>query len=382
MAGLSSVNFLRVFATLSIVLAGSWFTGCSMVTPPDGLTPVAGSASESQLGPMIALPELSKEEDTGELAVDGVFPEYNKAELPSETRILLVAGESSSPSYLNEVLAQRQHWMKLGYAPGEIACYYAKPSKKDYHANKASFDGLVAQTEGFYIAAPHLIYKHIRDISRRNPEFFYLYVTANGQAPISTYTAPNQVDSFLLKEFPDVTEQYFIDLDGGPSGTMNELMRAEALAIGFKPEQLFFMPRYLKSALFSLPTHCKKVVVLQGGYSGGFIDTPLKQASSDTLTAVPQITLLTSSRHDRRSFDGQPGKQFTPYGKVYLQMLSENARPITLMDWKAFSSILQQRVDDEEIMKSYAEQDLSYPRFYSNLFGDAPRVASKSLLGN
>lgn len=327
------------------------------------------------------MPSLSDKEATGDLAVRGVFPEYSEARLPSETRILLVAGESRSPNYLHEITAQREHWLRLGYQQREIACYYAKPSDKSYEENKSAFDALASKTQGFYIASPQLLYQHIRQISRHNPEFVYLYITSTGQAPIQTYSSPNEVDQYILKEHPEVVDQYFLEMDGSPTGTMNERMRAEALRNGMKPENLFLMPRYLKSAMMSLPTHSQKVVVLQGCYTGGFMETPLQDADKDTLTAVPEISLLTASRFDRRSFECGPGKQYTPYGKVFLQMLGENPRQIPLMDWKGFASILQQRVDDEEIMMSYAEERLSYPRFYSNSLADGAEVAKGSLFG-
>jgi hypothetical protein len=305
------------------------------------------------------LRSLAKEEEGGDLGVVGVFPEYHRGPLPVTTRLFLVAGGASDARSVQEILVQRNLWRGQGYTDAEIACYHVRPTKEDFEKDRARFEALAPETAGFYLAAPHVLYKHLAEVAAVQPKAVFLYVTAPGLAPRSG----SAEDEALAREYPDFAGSYRLGLRGGPSGHMNERMRLEALRDGIDAHYLLFTDRFLAQALSGFPAECEKFVVLNGDHSGGFLSTAA--GDNGALRAVPGVTVMASARHDRQAV-GDEG-ELTLFGGALHETLSSGPGKLEERSWRRIANDVMVAVDRLEAGKGIDQAARSRPVFFSAL---------------
>lgn len=361
----------RLLTTLAIAVGVSLtFSSCSLLKNLDPERKSVGKAAD--LGPVSDLRPMTPEEESGDLGIEDVFPDYNRNALSPKAKIFLVAGGADIANFLQEVVDQREYFLQLGYQPDEIACYYVKPTQKQYAADQAQFASLAPKATGFYLAAPHVLYRHLQATAMHNPEFVYLYISSHGRQPllpgITLTEQPRPDEVFLIQKHPEFSGQFRLDLMGGPSGHMNLRMRVAALGDGVAPDHLFLTPKYLKKALSAFPAATPKVVVLQGCYSGGFVKTDIKSLENDTLNKMSNIVLLSASASDRQSFGCKVDSDYTYWGGLYVHTLrDEYASPIPETPWALVAASVEEKVDDLEIQLGLPEAKASNPLYFSNV---------------
>jgi len=267
---------------------------------------------------------------------DGPFHAYATGSVPPKTKILLVAGGSTLANFLQEVIDQREHWLRVGYRPSEIACYYVRPDVKHYLEDQEQFDAVGPKAKGFYEARPDQIYAHLAQLSREAPPFIYLYTTSHGLSP--------------HEEMDDYTLVYDIDpVHRGPK------------------QHRHVKPADLRDALSRLPESTAKFVVLQGCHAGGFIDSDRASYRARTLRSVPSVTVLAASRHDRTSFGCGASDDSTYYGSAYLSSLKEGTARIPDLDFADLSDRTVARVEWVEETHRIPYGKRSLPQFFTNV---------------
>jgi hypothetical protein len=267
---------------------------------------------------------------------NGPFPPYETGSLPPKTKILLVAGGSTLANFLQEVLDQRSFWIKSGYRPAEIACYYVRPDARHYLEDKEQFDDLAPHVRGFYQAKPSQIYAHLSQLASESPQHVYLYTTSHGVAP------------------SDDLDDYALVYDADP------LEFATAL-------HYYIRPAELRSALKRLPTATSKTLVLQGCHAGGFIEAKQEPYRSRTLREVPEICVLAASRFDRTSFGCGATDESTYYGSAYLAALREHKNErIPEIDFEEVANAAVDRVEWMEQTHHVPFDKRSLPQFFTN----------------
>ncbi len=356
-------------ATRLLLLCLSFFAaaGCSITKlGKKELTPVSGDS--------LQLRQLTEQENSGDLGMKEQFPEYSRAAASPQTRVFLIAGGADTPNYLQEIVDQRDYLLQAGHGASEIACFYVKPSPEEYAAHADRFEQLASRVDGFYLAAPHLIYRHLRAAAQAKPNFVYIYATAKGHKPIWMKKAKG-AERELAKHHAEYFGQFRMELAGGPSGHMNARMRLEALRDGIEIQHLLFTPRYLREALGDFPEETRKIVVLQGSYSGGFVRHEFEELTSDNLTAVPNATVLASSRHDREGFRGAMGDFHSHFGQIYLDALHDQSEPAGNLDWSIIAEKVASGVRERETELSIGPDSASSPVFYSDV---APEMVAEA----
>lgn len=361
--------FRLLSAAASALCLSLFFSSCSLIQGPD---PADKKTVGSDLGPAGELRALTPEEESGDIGIKDVFPEYNTASPGPKAKIFLVAGGADIANFLQEVVDQREYFLKLGYGEDEIACYYVKPAPSDYAGDQAQFSALAPKTNGFHLAAPHLLYRHLELAASNNPDFIYLYITGHGRQPLipglTLDVQPKPDEIFLIRKHPGFSSQFRLDLMGGPSGHMNLRMRVAALEDGLPAEQLFLTPRYLKKALSAFPASTPKVVVLQGCYTGGFVKTDIESLSGDTLSKMSSVVALAASSSNRQSFGCKSDTDYTYWGGLYVHTLrDEYPSPIPQTPWALVAASVEEKVDDLEIQLGLPEEKTSNPVYFSNV---------------
>tara|TARA_R110002096_G_scaffold371455_8_gene564869 strand:- start:8370 stop:9551 length:1182 start_codon:yes stop_codon:yes gene_type:complete len=349
---------IRYLAVLSLLAGVVGLTSCSVTDlGKKDLTAVSGEP--------LKLRDLTDEETTGDLSVKDQFPDYNRTTASSSAHIFLIAGGAESPNYLQEIVDHRRLLIQSGHPASGISCFYVKPNPAEYEAHREQFDQLATEVEGFYLAAPHLIYRHMREAIKGEPEFVYLYAAGKGRKPIWVDQA-NGVERELAQHHTEYFGQYRIDLAGGPSGHMNSRMRLEALRDGIAIEHLLFTPRYLKQVLAEFPEETPKYVVLQADYSGGFVRSNFEELAEDTLTNVPNLAVLTATRHDRDSFRGTSGEVYSNFGEIFLDQLRKSDDSVANLNWRLIADEVAAEVRMREVGAAIAEEVASSPVYFSS----------------
>ena len=350
-----------------LLLCLSFLAGCSIKKiGKKELIPVSGES--------LNLRKMTEQETSGDLGEKELFPDYNRAAPSPQTRVFLIAGGADTPHYLQEIVDQRDYLLEAGHGASEIACFFVKPSPEEFAAHAEQFEQLASRVEGFHLAAPHLIYRHLRAAAKNEPEFVYVYTTAKGHKPIWASHA-NGAEKELAKHHADFFGQFRMDLAGGPSGHMNARMRLEALRDGIEIQHLLFTPRYLRDALAEFPEETRKIVVLQGSYSGGFVRHDFEEITGDTLTDVSNVTVLTSTRHDREGFRADSGENQSQFGQIYLDALRNQSEPAGNLAWPEIADTVARNVRTREEELAIGAESASSPVFFSDF---APEMVAEA----
>lgn len=367
-------RFIRPLLAIPVIMIVMLtLSSCSLLKNMEG---PAKKEKIAELGEVADLRPLNDEEKSGDLGVKDVFPDYRRDAPGPKTKIFLVAAGADIANFLQEVVEQRAHFNELGYTDDEIACYYVKPTAADYASDEKQFAVLAPRATGFHLAAPHILYRHLRAAAQNGPDFVYLYVSGHGRQPlipgvtISEQPSPDEI--YLIQRHSEFSSQFRLDMMGGPSGHMNLRMRVAALDDGIDPALLFLTPRYLKEALSAFPETTPKVVVLQGCYSGGFVKNDIKSLENEALSTMPNVVALAASNWDRQSFGCKVDAEYTYWGGLYVHTLKEYAASIPETPWALVAASVEEKVDDLEIQLGLPDERASNPVYFSNV---VPTVA-------
>lgn len=260
---------------------------------------------------------------------------YSTAPLPERAHIFLVAGGIDVANFAAEVAAQRELLRARGFQADEIACYWARPSRAAFQADRAQYRRLAAELADCYPASTALVREHLARAAARAPDFLYVYVTSHGLASL----LPPDVPKDLL-EAPDaeMLDQYALELGAGPGRGVFPPRLMTARRAGADVDDLVFSPAMLARALQAFPAATPKVVVLQACHSGGF---------ASALAAVPNVVGLAAARHDRTSFGCDSGRDMTVFGAIYLRLLGERlaaGASLTALAWGDLHGALQAEI--------------------------------------
>ncbi|MCC7408648.1 MAG: hypothetical protein IT442_11300 [Phycisphaeraceae bacterium] len=309
---------------------------------------------------------MSRQEQSGDLAYAAPFPRYAAAPTDGKGRVFLVALGSNIANFAQEIVNQRQAWLDAGFEPKEVICYYVKPDKGDYLSDRAQFDALSLQLACFYIAAPSLIKRHLLEAAEQKPRAVYLYFTSHGSYPHSVRMPPSMRTSpekaFLIDQHPGF-DDHRLATDATEAGTVDMLMKLHAEKAGADPADLFLTPAVLRQWLLAFPDSTKKVAVLQGCYSGGFVhrDPDFPTADMTTLEGVPNLIAITASRHDRPSFGCGPGQDQTVFGELWNKELAASLSNGLEVDWASLYQAVRKAVNDAEIERDMPVMYRSWP---------------------
>jgi hypothetical protein len=300
-------------------------------------------------------------------AGDSIFY-FRTMPLYAHTKIFLVAGSGKSANFAQEILDQKKIWRKAGFSDDEIACYYVAPSPKELKGDEAQFLELAPELTDCYPASVALLRKHLQLIARGQvkPPFLYLYITSHGDRPQSGLPVLNQ---------------YFLRIDGLPdreTSTFSDLLKD--YQAGTDPEELFMTPSYLRNLLEKNFIDVPKFIILQGCYTGGFVEDPAEPFRDQTLKSLSSLTLLTASRFDRTSFGCKAGETSTYFGGIFNGVLAERAGDPRRMDWKGLSDEVKEKVKAREQAEKHSPP--SEPVFFSNYSPSAPPGKAEDIQKN
>lgn len=230
------------------------------------------------------------------------------------TRVMLVAGGDDVANFAQEVVDQRRMWRATAVPDDAVSCFWAKPTKRAWAGDRRQYGALAEVVNECAAASPGIVLDAIRAAAASDPEDFYLYITSHGVPSLGGdehgWVLPPEERAFL--------DQHALALDatrprvGDPAGLLTTWHNEPG-----KREQLVMTPAALRDALLAFAPHTRRVVVLQGCFSGGFLDGP------DSLRSVPNTVVLTAASSDRPSFGCGSGTRTTFWGGALSRELDD-----------------------------------------------------------
>jgi hypothetical protein len=301
---------------------------------------------------------------------------YATAPLPATTKVFLVAGGNDVGNFAAEVVEQRALWSKAGLRDDEIACYFAKPSRRALIDDGKQLAALAPELYGCYAASPATLHAHLRRAARAAPPFLYLFVTGHGLPPLLRWKA--EVDDVaLLPQRLDLRhgevgrfDRHTIGLDAGDGPALGEVREIlEAHRAGTPVEALVLTPDTLAAALAELPPTTDAILVLQACFAGGFIGRPDDDGPSP-LTRLPRVTVLAATSSDRPSFGCSAGTARTYWGGAFNRVLAaeleQQPRLPPALPWAEIHARVRFVV---ETMEAIDGERASQPTFFTNVPG-------------
>ncbi|MBC8068960.1 MAG: hypothetical protein IAG13_11555 [Deltaproteobacteria bacterium] len=230
---------------------------------------------------------------------------YASPTLSRDTRVVLVAGGDDVANFAAEVAAQRQIWRRAGLAPEQIACYWSRPGRRAYARDRRQYRSVLEAMRECGPASPARVLADLASLADDPPPYLYVYITGHGVprlgAPPSAWVLPPEERALVgsaalaLDATPELRVQH-----------LSALLRAHRA--GVPDRELVLSPATLREALARLPDSTRKLVVLQGCFSGAFV------AGAGTLADLPGATVLTAAAADRPSFGCGSGTRMTFWG--------------------------------------------------------------------
>jgi hypothetical protein len=337
---------------------GILLNSCGNLNP--GRVPERQDHDPIQRGRTAAL-EFRPEAETG-LA-------YATGETSADAWIFLIAGSLRGAGFAQEVIEQRRLWIERGADPSEIACYFVIPDQAHFDQDADQYRNLAPELRSCKLASMKSIAGDLARSATRPKSSLYVYVTSHGDQPLSFQVeeSDDPVEwakaNWLLKKYPAL-DRYMLALDADPQGTTNQNGLLDAIDAGTPPEHIFLTPDNFSAALQKFPGETVKTVVLQGCYSGGFVNDTPSVDSSSTLTSVDNITVITAARHDRPSFGCGLGEETTFFGGALLESLREGPDHLPdAVDWPSVFAAASAKVT---VLEGQFNFDPSHPVWFSN----------------
>lgn len=321
----------------------------------------------------------------------GRWIEPSWAPVSREARIFLVAGARDIANFAQEVIDQKHYWQQRGYRPAQIECFFAPPDPGQ-RVDVEQFLALEEELKACHLASPGTVLSAIREVAQDYPaDFFYLYVTSHGSGPVVDWleasqkngaAQPDWVPAAIAEARRDPASAAFawlgtyrIEMEAmrRPDGTWGwisfmdrylDLRRVN----GAKVEDELLTPATLAAALGAFPESVRKIVILQGCHSGGFLLAPEQAPSPDaTLVNVERITVLTAARADRTSFGCSGGDRTTYYGGALQRVLDRLPnKTIARQDWHRVHRQVTREVELLENAAGLSAERRSLPQYFSN----------------
>lgn len=306
---------------------------------------------------------------------------YSTGEPSPDTKIFLVAGSSDNANFNQEIVDQLAYWQSRGYRRDEIACYFVPPADQNKDDSE-QFRAVKNSLSACFLANPKVLFAHLRSLANSPAPAFYVYVTSHGSRPyrhlkLTDFESPEEREKFKrLVKLKSWTHAYTLDLSA-------EKLEDGGLLIEDSPYRIFhyaeanpdqaadyiFTPSGFLAALRALPAVAQKIVVLQGCFSGGFIEQNFGQSGVQNLRALERGTVLTASDHRNSSFGCDSGSTTTYFGRFFLEALrAQKQNDFTKFDWAAVYRQTARAVKELE-QKEFREEGLhSHPQFYRSKF--------------
>ena len=307
---------------------------------------------------------LNHQELSGDLSsIDANFPVFNRKPISYKSKIFLIAAGNDSANFLQEIVDQKKIWLDKGYTEDEIQCYYSYPTTSAYHSDAVQFDNLASDLIQFRSADIPNLGADIRKALSNKVDYLYLYISSHGLKPkFKSNSKINSLGNYFKDEFP-YFGQHLIFFGQDPNGSSNTKMKLHAIKEGKDPNYLFLNSNYLAS-LFKSNPEVPKFIVIQGCYSGGFID--FKGIYSD-LSKLPNTKILTASNSERPSFGCESGQETTFYGSAFNTNLQRSkAKRIPLTNWRDLHEKTIDTVHRLEDQLKIPENKRSLPQFHEN----------------
>jgi Peptidase C13 family len=230
---------------------------------------------------------------------------YAHPSISRATRVMLVAGGDDVANFAAELTAQRKIWRGAGIEADQIACYWSKPSARAFAKDRRQYQRLVVGMQDCGPASPARVLADLAALADDPPPYLYLYVTGHGVPSLgaspTTWVLPPDERALLGTAA--------LALDADPLLRVQHtdaLLRAHRA--GVPDRELVMTPATLRDALSRLPGSTRKIVVLQGCFSGAFV------AGAGTLADLPNTVVLTAAAADRPSFGCGSGTRTTFWG--------------------------------------------------------------------
>lgn len=263
---------------------------------------------------------------------------YGERSISSDTRVVLVAGGDDVANFAAEVAGQRRIWRAAGIAPEQIACYWAKPTRRAYGKDRRQYRRLASTMQSCGPASPQRVLADLAALADDPPPWLYVYVTGHG---VPSLAAP-QVASVLPPDERKLLMSPALALDADTALRVQHtdaLLRAHRE--GLPDASIVMTPTTLREALARLPASTRKIVVLQGCFSGAFI------ASNGSLRDLPNTIVLTAAAADRPSFGCGSGTRTTFWGGALereLARLVHRGDTPEQLDWLGIHDAVATRV--------------------------------------
>ncbi len=299
---------------------------------------------------------------------------YATAPLPAEAKVFLVAGGDDVGNFAAEVVEQRGLWKRAGLRDEEIACYFAKPTRRALAEDGEQLAMLAPALRGCYSADPATLHAHLRQAARAAPPFIYLYVTSHGLPPLLRWKVgvedPSEIPQHLELRPGEVGrfDRHAIGLQAGDGPELGEVKAMlQAHRRGAPVESLVFTPDTLAAALAELPKTSEAIVVLQACFAGGFIGRPDDDGPSP-LTRLPRVTVLAATSPEQPSFGCSPGSTRTYWGGAFNRVLAQalERRPALppALPWAEIHARVRFVVETMELIEG---EEPSEPSFFTNV---------------
>src|SRR5688500_17598773 len=105
---------------------------------------------------------------------------YGTPAISGETRVMLVAGGDDVANFAAEVVGQKKLWRTAGVEPGQIACYWSKPTRRAYARDRRQYRRVAAPMQACGPASPERVLTDLAALADDPPPYLYLYVTGHG----------------------------------------------------------------------------------------------------------------------------------------------------------------------------------------------------------
>ncbi len=296
---------------------------------------------------------------------------YSAQPFSPEAKIFLVAGSPDSANFAQEIVDQKRLWISRGVSAKEISCYFALPSNGLVWEDEEQFFGLSDELAHCHPASAKLLLSHLSQSLSKKPRYIYLYVTSHGEQPFKQKIEQEPDESrkkeliATLEKYPFLNS-YHLNMTSVASGwniTENDL---EEVAKGAKTvSDVTLTPQDLASVLREGDAKTKKIVVLQGCYSGGFIENP-QGTTENTIAGVPNLIALTASNSTSVSFGCSPGAEKTYYGQEFERVLKFHFLSPNAIDWKKFYQLVKMGIESREISELGPNTPSSHPLYFSS----------------
>jgi hypothetical protein len=204
--------------------------------------------------------------------------EYGDPQPSGTTRVMLVAGGDDVANFAAEVAGQRKIWRAAGVEDQQIECYWSKPTRRAYGKDRRQYQRLVGAMQSCGPASAQRVLSDIAALADDPPEYLYLYITGHGVAML----ASPQVASVLPPDERELLGSAALALDaevGMRIQHTDALLRSHRA--GLPDREIVLTPATLREVLAMLPETTRKIVVLQGCFSGAFIAGAARRSGAE-----------------------------------------------------------------------------------------------------